>query len=352
MRVLITGVGGPTPRSIAASLRLSARYQHLHLYGADSNRLALGLYKKDWFVKSFVVPRADHPEYWTQMRALIDEHKIDYAIIQPEMEVLAWSEKQHEGALPCPALLPHRNLARALISKTTLTDILSSAPLVPKSVSFERSNPDLVSTLASLPFPFWVRSSVGTSGLGSLKIESIQALQNWILINPDVKYFIASEYLPGRNLACKLLYFEGKLIRAACAERVNYIMAKVAPSGITGNTSFGRLINEDHLVTVAQQAMDILFNHTGAPLHGFFTVDFKENAAGVPLITEVNVRHVAFTRCFAMAGANFSEDSLRLLEGDSSFDRNFKIYHFDPGTVFLRDVDETPLLINESQLFR
>src|SRR5690606_36756006 len=103
----------------------------------------------------------------------------------------------------------------------------------------------------------------------------------------------------------------------------NYIMAKVAPSGITGNTSFGRLLNEPGLVDIATQALDRLFEETGAPKHGFFTVDFKENAEGTPLITEINVRHVAFTQCFAAAGANFAEDTIRLLSGDPSFDKNY-----------------------------
>src|SRR5690606_12217957 len=121
-------------------------------------------------------------------------------------------------------------------------------------------------------------------------------LMNWIQINPGVDVFLASTFLPGRNLACKLLYHNGQLKRAACAERVYYIMSKVAPSGITGNTSFGRLLNEPNVVKVATEAMDVLFAHTRAKKHGFFTVDFKEDQSGKPFITEINVRHVAFTQ--------------------------------------------------------
>jgi carbamoyl-phosphate synthase large subunit len=183
-----------------------------------------------------------------------------------------------------------------------------------------------------------------------LKILNEDALRNWVLINPGVDTFLASEFLPGRNLACKLLYFGGKLVRAACAERVNYIMAKVAPSGITGNTSFGRLLNEPQLVSVAEKAMDYLFKETGAAKHGFFTVDFKEDATGKPMITEINVRHVAFTQCFAAAGANFAEDTIRLLSGDSTFDTNYFQYVFSDGLIFLRDVDCNPILMLEKDL--
>ncbi len=149
-----------------------------------------------------------------------------------------------------------------------------------------------------------------------------------------------------------MLYFNGKLVRTACAERVNYIMAKVAPSGITGNTSFGRLLNEPALVTEAKRAMDHLFAETGADQHGFYTVDFKEDENGKPYITEINVRHVAFTQCFAAAGANFCADTIRLIDGDPDFDHSYKMYEFEKDLIFLRDVDSLPIIMKEGELKR
>ena len=129
-------------------------------------------------------------------------------------------------------------------------------------------------------------------------------------------------------------------------------MAKVAPSGITGNTSFGRLLNEPKLVEAAIKAMDHLFEKAAASKHGFFTVDFKEDENGNPFITEINVRHVAFTQCFAVAGANFAEDTIRLLDGDPGFDKNFKMYEFEEGQIFLRDVDALPIMMKEKDLLK
>jgi carbamoyl-phosphate synthase large subunit len=188
--------------------------------------------------------------------------------------------------------------------------------------------------------------------LGSLKVNSLHELRNWIQINPGVEKFLASEYLPGRNLACKMLYYKGELIRSAVAERVNYIMAKISPSGITGNSSFGRLINDTHVFEVANQAMDIMFEKSQSSKHGFFTVDLKEDENRIPKVTEVNVRHVAFTQCFAAGGANLAEDMIRLLDKDESFDKNFKLYEFEPDLIFLRDVDEIPIMMHESQLLK
>jgi carbamoyl-phosphate synthase large subunit len=47
MNILITGVGGPTPRSIARSLRLSPIYKEATLIGTDINPLAHGLYQNE-----------------------------------------------------------------------------------------------------------------------------------------------------------------------------------------------------------------------------------------------------------------------------------------------------------------
>lgn len=350
MKLLINGIGGPTPRSIARALRWYSRYRRYELIGTDINPHARDLYDDSLYNKTYLVPPAGHPEYWPKLEQIIRNHGIEMALVQPELEVLAWAKRADEGELPCKALLPGYTLAQALTDKARMTEVLHDTGWVPPSVVIRPGDESDRSAIEQLGFPFWIRSTAGSSGLGSLKVENEAALRNWIHINPGVQQFIGSRYLPGRNLACKLLYDRGKLLRAACAERVEYIMAKVAPSGITGNTSFGRLLNEPELVDIATQAMDRLFAYANAPKHGFFTVDFKEDEDGRPFITEVNVRHVAFSVCFAAAGAPFAEDTVRLLDGDPTFDRNYRMYEFEPGLIFLRDVDAVPLVMKEDEL--
>lgn len=350
MKILITGVGGPTPRSFALSLKNFSSYDDFEFIATDINPLSIGLYQNELFEKSYLVPRANAPGYWNRIEKIISENAIDYAVILPELEVIEWSKRKMSEKLPCPAFIPDFELARVLVDKAKMTKFLDEMDLVPKSIEFNRNEKNLERIIEYLQFPFWVRSSSGTSGLGSLKIEDKDSLMNWIHINPNVNQFLASSYLPGRNLACKMLYFNGNLMRAAIGERVNYIMAKVAPSGITGNTSFGRLLNEPEIFEVGKQAMDLLFEKTGAARHGFFTIDFKEDIDGKPFITEINVRHVAFTQCFAAGGANFPEDTIRLLDEDSGFDTNFHLYEFEKDLIFLRDVDSIPIILKESSL--
>lgn len=349
-RILITGVGGPTPRSIAMSLKSYNNCYKYELVGVDCDRHAIGLYQDFIFNKTYLVPLASDPCYWEQMDKIIRDNKIDIAIVQSEQEVLEWSRRVKQASLPCKVLIPEFNLVKLAIDKSEVSETLYPCGLAPLSLVFTKGKGSISEIENKLGYPFWVRGAVGSSGFGSLKVENKNMLEGWLAIKHDVDNFLASKYLPGRNLACKLLYYKGKLMRSACAQRVQYIMSKVSPSGITGNTSFGRMLNDRRVLDIARQGIEILFEKTGSEKHGLFTIDLKEDENGKPLITEVNVRHIAFTSCFAAAGANLVEDSIRLLLDDNSFERDFKLYEFKENLIFLRDVDALPVVIKESEL--
>lgn len=346
--ILINGVGGPTPRSIARSLHRYSE-QEVCLIGTDINPLAHGLYEKDLYHKTYVIPRAGDNEYWPTLKKIIEEHQIDIALVQPELEVLEWTRYKAQGKeWPCKTLLPDYQIAKSLVDKSLMTALLRETDLVPDSLDIAPDKLDFMAIKESLGYPFWIRSTSGSSGLGSLKVKDENSLKNWITINPNVSQFIGSSFLPGRNLACKLLFHEGKLLRSASGERVNYIMSKVAPSGITGNTSFGRLLNEPKLVEKSERALRIIEEKSGKKLHGFFTADFKEDENGKPYLTEINVRMVAFNMLFAAGGANFSEDIISLLMNPDKFDKSYKMYKFEEDLIFLRAVDAEPILMKET----
>jgi hypothetical protein len=353
MKILITGVGGPTPRSFVNAIKKYSSISDAKFYGTDSNNLAIGLYQTDLFEKTFLVPNCNSNEYWDSIFKIISDNQIEYAIILPETEVLEWSKFSTIKNIPVKTFLPDYEIAKLLVDKAKVAEILCDKNIVPKSISFSRNETDLLKIFSFFENKeFWIRGNIGSSGLGSLKINNFDTLKSWININPKVETFLASEYLCGRNLAFKILYYQGKLIRSASNERVNYIMSKVAPSGITGNVSFGRLINETELVKKADFAMNYIFASQNKKPHGFFTIDFKEDNNGNPLITEINIRHIATTQCFAAGGANFAEDTLNLMLNPESFDKTYKNYTFENGLAFLRDVDTEPIIINENEILK
>ena len=94
--ILITGVGGPTPRSFVRSVNLADKKKtnSFRFVGADCNPLAYGLYDQKLFAKSYLVPRATDKEYWSVINKIIEDEKIDGAIILPEEEVLEWAKNK------------------------------------------------------------------------------------------------------------------------------------------------------------------------------------------------------------------------------------------------------------------
>jgi hypothetical protein len=351
MNILVTGVGGPTPRSYTYSLKIMSHYgEQCNFIGIDCNPLSMGLYMNNLYMNTHVVPCSHEDDYWIHISNIIEKYNISYAIVSPEREVLAWSNMKSKHTNMCPSFLPNHKVCEILVNKSKTAELLYQLDLAPFSVTFNRDQYSFDDLYDRLGEKIWIRSDVGSSGRGSLLIETRDDLKNWIHLNPNIHNFIASNYLPGRNMACKLLYWDGNLVRAACAERVNYIMSNVAPSGVTGNTSYGRLLNEPELVSKATIAMNHIFETLNVRKHGFFTIDFKEDIYGNPKITEINIRHVAFTQCLAAAGANFAEDIHRLMLSDDTFEKNFHLYEFPKGMIFIRDVDDRPIIMFEKDL--
>ncbi|MCK6648621.1 MAG: hypothetical protein L6Q66_03095, partial [Bacteroidia bacterium] len=104
-RILITGVGGPSPRSFAIALKKYSVFRDYELIATDTNKYSVGLYNKELFSHSYVIPRADNPEYWQVIRNIVNRHKIDYAVVLPEVEVLEWSKLRLTNELPCKSLI-------------------------------------------------------------------------------------------------------------------------------------------------------------------------------------------------------------------------------------------------------
>ena len=88
MNILILGIGGPTPRSIANRLRTI--YPKANLIGTDINVKAIGFFMPNLLNKSVLIPRATHSDYFKTIETIIEQENIDFAFVQPEQEVKAW----------------------------------------------------------------------------------------------------------------------------------------------------------------------------------------------------------------------------------------------------------------------
>lgn len=354
MNILVFGVGGPTPRAFVRSVRRAGKAGvAFRFFGADCNPKAIGLYDRELFDDTYLVPRAGEPGYWDAINRIVEKAGIEAAIIIPETEAIEWAKNSSRLNRSVRTHLPDPALAEMLYDKAKVHQMLESTGLVPRHLAVDPASAKHEELTKALGAGYWIRGTQGAGGLGALRVHDSNRLKQWFGLNPSISRYLAAEYLPGRNLACKFLYFDDELLMSASAERAGYIMPQSSPSGITGITGFGRLINEPAALDTAHRALRKIRDSSGIPLNGMFTVDLKEDTLGAPKLTEINIRHVSFTFAFAYAGANFALKELQRLFGLPGGETpKDPIYHFDDCYVFIRDLDGLPLVMLESDLKR
>ena len=301
----------------------------------------------------FVCPKCTSSEYFPWVEKLINEKKIDYAFVQPESEIVEWGDYyEKNGKYPCPVFIGSKLLSISLKDKSIMADLLKDTEFIPKTIKVTQENPRYEDVEKEIGFPCWIRATEGTGGLGSLMLNDISSYKSWLFINSKIPEFTVSEYLKGRHLANQMLYYNGEYVKGAALECVEYVMANTAPSHVTGNTHFGRFLNEDKINEFCDKCIKYLENKLNVKAHGILSFDLKEDKDGKMKVTEINIRHMAYTGVMAMAGFDLIEDTIKIMEDENCDNviRN-QFYHFEKPYVFLRDVDVEPILLESEEIF-
>ena len=348
MNILITGCCGVVGRSIARSIKLSEHYSNARIIGADVCNYWYGLHESLFDKIYRVSDISSAPEYRTQVLDICASELIDLAIVTPEKEVLFWTLNE----LGIPITLPPPGLASIASDKGKLYEQLAPTGLVPGYAIYSRShllgNKELT---PAVEYPLWIRDfSVGSdSGKGALKAEAIDEIRAWVLLNKNIDHFMLSSFLPGRNYACCMLFDDDRLLKNCSYERLEYFMGPVSPSGVTGNISRGRLVNEKQVLINAEAAIREIASQTREKVRGLFTVDLREDIDGFPLVTEINIRHTAPTSAYAAGGCNMVEaqihhglNRLDLIDGSPVL--------FPENNYILRDIDGLPIWVHRLTL--
>ena len=350
-RILVTGIGGLTPRSIATIIK--ENHPDYYIIGCDIEKKAVGFFMKGLADEYYVAPRCNSPEYFPWMEKLVEDKKIDYAFVQPESEIVVWADYyEKNGRYPCPVFMGSKLLSESLKDKAIMAELLEGTEFIPKTIKITQEDPRFEDIEKEIGFPCWVRATEGTGGLGSLCIENISSLKSWLFINSEIPEFTVSEFLTGRHLANQMLYYNGEYVKGAALECVEYVMANVAPSHVTGNTHFGRFLNEDRINEFCDRCIKYLEKKLGVQAHGILSFDLKEDSEGNMKVTEVNIRHMAYTGVMAHVGFDLIEDTIRIME-DGSCDNveRAQFYHYDKPYIFLRDVDIEPIILESEEIF-
>lgn len=349
--ILITGIGGLTPRSIAKIIRKN--HPDYKLIGCDINKKAIGFFMKGLLDKYFVCPKCTSNEYFPWIEKLVNEKEIDYAFVQPESEIVEWGDYyEKNGKYPCKVFMGGKLLSMSLRDKSIMADLLKGTEFIPKTIKVTQENPRYEDVENEIGFPCWIRATEGTGGLGSLKLDDISSYKCWLFINSTIPEFTVSEYLTGRHLANQMLYYNGEYVKGAALECVEYVMASTAPSHVTGNTHFGRFLNEDKINEFCDSCIKYLEKKLNVKAHGILSFDLKEDKDGKMKVTEVNIRHMAYTGVMAEAGFDLIEDTIKIMEeGNCDNVVRNQFYHYEKPYVFLRDVDVEPLLLESEEIF-
>lgn len=343
-KVLITGACGVTSRAVVRALKKSKYFSDTTYIGTDICENLYGIYE-GLYKKVYKVPLYNSEDYPEVMSRIIKKEKIDAAIIIPEPEVLIWSANE----FPVKYIVPPLKFSETVINKASLYKILKNSGWVPEFEILSREEIFHGNTGKFSEYPLWIRDfSMGsTSGKGALKISSAEEAKAWVIINAGIDQFMLSEYLPGGNYACHLLYDHGELLKVASYERLKYFLHKVAPSGITGNISRGRLINNKKITDISIQAVQKICNIHKEKMHGIVAVDLKGDHNNRPYITEINIRHVAATSSFADAGFNLAEYHLLLSFEHRDLLDPILEKKYPEKNLILRDIDGIPVWIPE-----
>lgn len=344
MKIVITGACAVSARNVLRSLKLSDKFKNATFIGWDMCSILYGVYSKA-FDRMYKVPAVTDPQYRTVVNMILDKEKPDAVMIIPEIEVLYWA--QHPFNIP--HLVPDAKFCELAISKRKLFKLLNGTGLVPYSVDMSREEAFKDNYHIPLDFPMWIRdASAGTaSGKGSFMANNVEELRAWVNINTGIDNFQLSEYCPGGNYGVLCLFERGRLLKLAIAERLEYIMAKVAVSGITGNTSKGRFLNNEEIKQNALEAIEKVCQATNTTMNGLVVVDMKADAKGIAKVTEINIRYVAYNSCLALAGFNLAEYHLLTSLGRSAELSPEQEITFPKDNLFLRDVDALPIYIEE-----
>lgn len=354
--ILLTGIGGLTPRSIAKIIK--ENHPDYRLIGCDIEKKAVGFFMKtangDRLIDEYyVAPSCHSHEYFPWIEALVEKEHIDYAFVQPESEIVEWGDYfDKNGKYPCPVFMGSKLLSVSLKDKSIMADLLEGTDFIPKTIKVTQDDPRFDDVEKLIGFPCWIRATEGTGGLGSLCLDDISSYKSWLFINSKIPEFTVSEFLTGRHLANQMLYYNGEYVKGAALECVEYVMANTAPSHVTGNTHFGRFLNENKINKFCDSCIKYLEKKLGVLAHGILSFDLKEDKNGNMKVTEVNIRHMAYTSVMAHVGFDLIEDTIHIMEdGNADWVARDQYHHYDKPYVFLRDVDVEPIILESEEIF-
>jgi hypothetical protein len=358
-KILVTGTGGTGGINFVRALRLAEAQKDakLFLICTDHNPHFLNFPEADVRIVS---PRHDDPSFVPMLLKLVKKYRAEFLHPHPSSEARvvcenysSFKKAKAKTYLPKPAsIMPDKLEIHRALSKRCIS--------VPKTAAIA-SLEDVDGAFSETGSPLWIRAKSGAGGRLGLKVENPEEAKLWVKLNTlqhraAMADFLLQEYLPGRDLAFDSLWFRGRLVTSYARERLEYILKHASLSGITGTPTIARTVHDEKLNQVGIEAIRALDSEP----HGFFSVDIKENAAGEPVVTEVDGKwHTtaplwgyAFAKAFNKPELNIAYQYL-MLGLNGHLDVDLPTFNLFPANHYLvRQLDAGVILEREGTTWR
>jgi biotin carboxylase len=346
VRVLVPGAGTGAGNSLIRSLRAGGRA--VVAVGCHDDRFVL---KKSLADVNYLLPPPAHPAYPASLRRAVRGGRVDLVIPITDPAVRRVSALR--GMLGCRVFLPAHGVLTLCADKFRLARRLAAAGVpVPETYALDDRR-DVAATFRRLDRRrVWCRLRTGGASRGAVPVASPAQALAWIryweeMRGVPARAFTLAEYLPGRDFACQGLWRDGRLVLIKTVERLSYFGGGSQPSGVSSIAALAKTVIEPAVVDVSRRAVEAL----GARISGAFSVDLKENARGVPCVTEINAgRFITMMNLFDLAGRhNMAATYVRLALGEPV--RIAQPYDAVADHYYVRDVDTVPAVIHADELF-
>jgi len=313
-RILLLGAGGSAGINFVQSLR--AADEKIFIVGTDINKYHLQLPDVD---ERVIIPPCSAEGYEARINALVEKYAITMVHPQPDVEVEILGA--HRRAIKAKTMLPTSATIGRCRNKMSTNRILAANGVpVPKSYLLESASeiPKHFNELFNISKKVWVRAIRGAGSRAALPVYNPDQLMNWVfywISNKEMETndFMICEYLPGKEFAWQSVWKDGELITSQARERVEYLFGNLSASGQSSSPSVARTVHRDdvnRIATMAVKAVDECAT-------GVFCCDMKENAEGVPCITEINCgRFFTTSNFFTTCGSNMPYIYVKLAHGE------------------------------------
>jgi biotin carboxylase len=347
VRVLLTSAGNGPSNNVMRSLR--AGWKSAFVVGCNEDQFVLKNSSAD---RNYVVPPAGHPRWAAALRRIVATERIELILPIVDTDVTALSAVRRQ--LGRQLFLPRESTLATCRDKLRLIAQLRRHG-VPAPASYAVKRLDDVGSIfrkLGTARPLWCRVRTGAGALGALPVRTPAQARSWIrywgeMRGIPAREFMLSEYLPGRDFGCQSLWRDGELILIKTYERLSYLGTGSQPAQVSSVAGLAKTAIAPDVVDVCAKAVRLLDKRA----NGVYSIDLKEDARGVPCITEINAgRFSSATNIFDLAGQhNMVATFVRLARGEHvQFD---DAHDAVDDWYMLRDIDMPPHIFHASNFF-